>query len=44
MKNRAPAKPAEELLDALLALPAAPSDTNVVRLAAIVAHLEKPKR
>jgi hypothetical protein len=44
MKNRAPAKPSEELLDALLALPAAPSEANVVRLAAIVAHLEKPRR
>jgi hypothetical protein len=44
MKNRAPAKPPEELLDALLALPAAPSDVNVVRLTAVVAHLEKPKR
>lgn len=44
MKNRAPAKPAEELLDALLALPAAPSESNVVRLAAIVAHVERPKR
>jgi len=32
------------LLDALLAQPAAPSDVNVVRLTAVVAHLEKPKR
>jgi len=44
MKNRAVAKTAEEMLDALLALPAAPSESNVVRLAAVVAHLEKPKR
>ena len=44
MKNRAPAKTAEEMLDALLALPAAPSEGNVVRMAAIVAHMEKPKR
>ena len=44
MKNRSPAKSAEEMLDALLSLPAAPSDSNVVRLATIVAHLEKPTR
>lgn len=45
MKNRgASAKSPEEMLDALLALPASPSEGNVVRLAAIVASLEKPKR
>jgi hypothetical protein len=45
MKNRgASAKSPEEMLDALLALPASPSESNVVRLTAIVASLEKPKR
>jgi len=44
MKNRAVAKTPEEMFDALLALPAAPSESNVVRLAAVVAHLERPKR
>jgi hypothetical protein len=44
MKNRAAARSPEEMLDALLALPASPSEGNVVRLAAIVANLEKPKR
>lgn len=41
MKNRAAAKSAEEMFDALLALPAAPSEANVVRLTAIVAHLDR---
>jgi len=44
MKNRAPARTPDEMFEALLALPAAPSEQNVVRVAAIVAHMERPKR
>ncbi|HEY4374275.1 MAG TPA: hypothetical protein VGN52_20295, partial [Burkholderiales bacterium] len=41
MKNRASGKSAEEMFDALLALPAAHSDASVVRLTAIIAHLDR---
>ncbi|MDB5803033.1 MAG: hypothetical protein JWN73_355 [Betaproteobacteria bacterium] len=44
MKNRAVAKTAEEMFEALLAIPAAPSESSMVRLAAVVAQMEKPRR
>lgn len=41
MKNRAAGKSPEEMFDALLALPSAHSDASVVRLTAIIAHLDR---